>query len=425
MISWLGEVIIPFTLVALVLLLTRRYLSSFYSPQMGYATWLLLPASLIVPFIEMPNWFAIVSEGQSVQRYLAVYTAQPSSTGVELPLLTIWLAGVLSLLGFWSFQHLTLIKSKPNWQLVTNDLLHHVVLANSALKVYRTQQNYSPALVGIVKPKLLIPKHFEQLYSKEQQQLILEHELCHFNRNDMVWNTIGLLIVALMWFHPLAWLAYSRFRRDQEISCDQTVLARKHTTCRINYSKALLVAAQASPPLGFAQLSFKEYGDKNVMFERINMIKQGYQQSKLASAAVLLGALSVMSAISYAGDGYSGYSTNDTHKSSKKMSNLADHIKPTVRIEPKYPIQAARDSVEGSVVLKFDITPSGSVSNISIVKAIPENVFNKVATTALAQWQYETSASGSNNNLVQLDFMLDDNSTFNFANLTEQITVSN
>ena len=421
MISWLGEVIIPFTLVAAVLLLTRRYLSNFYSPHMGYATWLLLPASLIVPFIELPNWFAVVSEGQSVQRYLAVYNAQPSSAGVELPLLTIWLAGVLSLLGFWSFQHLKLIKAYANWQPVTHELLQHEVLANSGLKAYRTQQNSSPALVGIVKPKLVIPKHFEQLYSKEQQQLILEHELCHFNRNDMVWNAIGLLIVALMWFHPLAWLAYSCFRRDQEISCDQTVLARKHTTCRINYSKALLVAAQASPPLGFAQLSFKEYGDKNVMFERINMIKQGYQQSKLASVAVLAGALSIMSAISYAGD---GYSTSDTHKSSKKMSNLADHIKPTVRIEPKYPIQAARDRVEGSVVLKFNITPSGSVSNISVVKAIPENVFNKVATTALAQWQYETSTSGSTNNLVQLDFMMDDNSNFNFANLTEQITVN-
>ena len=234
----------------------------------------------------------------------------------------------------------------------------------------------------------------------------------------MVWNTFALLILAAMWFHPLAWLAFSRFRRDQELSCDQTVLARKHTTCRINYSKALLLAAETTPPLGFAQLSFKEYGDKNVMFERINLIKNGHRGSKLIGIGMLVSAVTLMSAMSYAGG-----KEHSVDKSEKVLKDVTHHIMPTMRVEPKYPIKAAQQNIEGSVVLKFDIKADGSVYNVSVVKAIPEKVFDKVSKVALRQWKYKASDAGMKNNLVQLDFAMDKNSKFKFQNLTEQIAV--
>ena len=143
-------------------------------------------------------------------------------------------------------------------------------------------------LVGLFKQKLIIPEDFTALYNQELQSLILEHEICHFDRNDIYWNLLAFSLLALFWFHPLVWLAYFRFRRDQELSCDQTVLARKQLNSRINYGKALLVAAETAPPLAFAQLSFKKYGDKDIMFERIKHIQINTTASKFSLILVSL-----------------------------------------------------------------------------------------------------------------------------------------
>ena len=80
---------------------------------------------------------------------------------------------------------------------------------------------------------------------------------------------------------------------------------------------------------------------------------------------------------------------------------------PTIRIEPKYPIEAAKNGVSGFVVLKFDIQSAGDVDNISIVKSYPQGTFDKTSVTALKQWLYEPSAHGSEDVMVQLDFEID------------------
>jgi len=70
-------------------------------------------------------------------------------------------------------------------------------------------------------------------------------------------------------------------------------------------------------------------------------------------------------------------------------------------------IAAAKGEIEGSVVLRFDINPDGSVSNVVVVKSVPETVFDKEATRALNKWVYQKSESGSKGEMVQLDFIMD------------------
>jgi TonB family protein len=247
------------------------------------------------------------------------------------------------------------------------------------------------------------------LYNKEQQSLILEHEICHFERNDMYWNLLAMACLAILWFHPLAWLGYFRFRRDQELSCDQLVLARKQTESRINYSKALLVAAETSPPIAFAQLSFKKYGEKNTMFERIKQIKLNTKASGFALSLVSLLAVTLLSGVSFAGN-------TDKQK--------ATELKPVMRVAPVYPTQAAEDKVEGSVVIKYDVTAQGDVENVSVVKAEPERIFDQAAKTSVSQWKYESSKYGNKGNMLQLDFALTEGYSKNLMEITERIKVA-
>jgi TonB family protein len=84
-----------------------------------------------------------------------------------------------------------------------------------------------------------------------------------------------------------------------------------------------------------------------------------------------------------------------------------DVVEPTVRIEPRYPIKAVEQKIEGYVVAEFDIKPDGSVENVKIIKAVPENMFEKESVRALQQWAYSPSASGMKKANVRLDFMMD------------------
>lgn len=97
-------------------------------------------------------------------------------------------------------------------------------------------------------------------------------------------------------------------------------------------------------------------------------------------------------------------------------SNTRDSdARPVVRINPKYPIVAARDGIEGWVKLRFDINALGEVVNVDIIDAEPKRVFNKAAKQALRKWKYRAkSTAGSTvaqqGLTVQLDFNIDQQS---------------
>lgn len=86
-------------------------------------------------------------------------------------------------------------------------------------------------------------------------------------------------------------------------------------------------------------------------------------------------------------------------------------VSPLFRIQPIYPRKAALHSIEGFVILQFDITKTGQVNNISVLQASPPQIFNSNAVQALQKWKYKAKikngqAVRQKNLKVQLDFKL-------------------
>lgn len=85
---------------------------------------------------------------------------------------------------------------------------------------------------------------------------------------------------------------------------------------------------------------------------------------------------------------------------------------PIVRIDPKYPPQAARDGKEGWVRLSFTINEVGGVEDIQVIEAEPKRIFDREARRALRKWKYRPKIVDGKpqkqfNMKVQLDFKLD------------------
>jgi protein TonB len=61
---------------------------------------------------------------------------------------------------------------------------------------------------------------------------------------------------------------------------------------------------------------------------------------------------------------------------------------PIVRIDPKYPPEAARDGKEGWVELSFTINEVGGVEDVEVIEADPKRIFDREAKRALRKWKY-------------------------------------
>lgn len=62
---------------------------------------------------------------------------------------------------------------------------------------------------------------------------------------------------------------------------------------------------------------------------------------------------------------------------------------PYIRVAPLYPQRQLSLGREGFVDLAFSITKSGATSNVRVIYAEPERVFDKAAVKAVKKWKYK------------------------------------
>jgi protein TonB len=79
-------------------------------------------------------------------------------------------------------------------------------------------------------------------------------------------------------------------------------------------------------------------------------------------------------------------------------------LKPTKRVEPVYPAEAARAGTTGFVEVEFTVDAEGKVASVSVLNAKPARTFETAAVKAVKQWQFPTGADGRGK--VRLDFAL-------------------
>lgn len=160
----------------------------------------------------------------------------------------------------------------------------------------------SPALYGLIRPRLLLPAGLLDRFSDEELKYILLHELAHVRRGDVVFNWLETLLGLVHWFNPALLFAFQRMRADRELACDELALSWTQWGDKDAYGKTVIklleqfIAPKAAPGvIGILE-------NKSRMKLRLRMIA-GFTHRRrwtisAVSVLVLLSAISLTEVVS-------------------------------------------------------------------------------------------------------------------------------
>jgi uncharacterized protein (TIGR03435 family) len=144
----------------------------------------------------------------------------------------IWLAGAIALsirlIGGWVIAarlRSTLVRpAPPEWQRTLNRLKARVGVSRP-VRLLISALAQAPAVVGWLRPVVLVPIGALAGLPSEQIEALLIHELAHIRRHDYLVNILQSVAEALLFYHPAVWWVSGHIRTERELCCDDVAVS--------------------------------------------------------------------------------------------------------------------------------------------------------------------------------------------------------
>jgi bla regulator protein BlaR1 len=156
------------------------------------------------------------------------------------------------------------------------------------IELLETNAVGSPALFGLFKLRLLLPKGFTEKFSRNELRYVFLHELAHVKRGDLWLNWLITALQIAHWFNPLIWLGFARLRSDRELACDELALMHAGEKTGTLYGETVvkLLEGLSHPAAIPGLVGILE--DKKQMRRRILMIANFKKPGRWSALAILL-----------------------------------------------------------------------------------------------------------------------------------------
>lgn len=216
----------------------------------------------------------------------------------------IWLIGVVIKFvhyisyNFKLYKKIKKIKTKVIDSNIHNILEKHIndLKIKKEIKIFKLSGIYSPMLVGIRNPIIVIPNRY---YSEKDLNYIFRHELIHYKRKDNILKILLILFNIIHWFNPLVYIFTKYFDNQCELSCDELVIKRLSLNEIKEYSMLLLDTMRYKNKLESSMcVSYLSSNKSNIIKYRIEGILSPNKGKKGSLFIVILFIMSFLSVIS-------------------------------------------------------------------------------------------------------------------------------
>lgn len=270
--AWLLESSWQAALLAGLVVLVQLAFGKTLQPRWKYLLWFLVLGRLLLPSVpESPvsmYRYVPASPVQVVEPLQAQFAKSPLPPPALVPntdarvqaspisapsiswreiLFTSWLIGVGVLLtvflvrnrAFYRKLRLSGTKASDTVQDLCARLAEELQI-RKPITVLDTHSVCSPAVVGLLRPQLLLPEGLASRLSREELTAVLLHELAHVKRGDLWINLLVSLLQIAHWFNPVLWWAFARMHGDRELATDSLALSIASDATRETYGRTLL-----------------------------------------------------------------------------------------------------------------------------------------------------------------------------------------
>ena len=107
------------------------------------------------------------------------------------------------------------------------------------VRIYVTDMNITPFTVGLLKPKIVLPKVMADSYSKDELKSVIQHEQTHIRLGHLWFGFAWDMLRCLLWINPLLTVFQKHFRADMEDICDRVCIQSSRRTAH-EYGMVLL-----------------------------------------------------------------------------------------------------------------------------------------------------------------------------------------
>ena len=250
---WILNMSIVASLMGLIVMLIRKI--KFIPRRVSVFLWIIPFLRMVLP-VGLNSPYSLMSVLSRLTRTVTVFepaddisfsfsnTIKAADSYYPLTFKSNALGTVFTVTGFiWIVAMLALLIALTLIYVSTKKAVADAVHFES--NIYFSDKVDSPAVYGIIKPRIVIPESFKG----KDLGYIIRHEKTHIKRLDNLWRILGFITASVHWFNPLSWVFLNAFLNDLELACDEMAVAGFEKEKRKEYARTLLECSQSKSML--------------------------------------------------------------------------------------------------------------------------------------------------------------------------------
>lgn len=259
------------------------------------------------------------------------------------------------------------------------------------VKLVTSSEIAGPVVWGVLRPVIVLPKGLAETLSGRELEAVMAHELIHVKHRDNLFSNLRMLICSLFWFHPLVWLVDRKLADERELICDEQVVAAGNAPEM--YAAGLWKVVRFG--LGWPLAGASRAAGSNLKWRIESMLNSQHHQTtatnRVAAACTLFVLIVFVLSMAVFSRDTARASESQEKKGEQSEKQNDDSIQPMdpstrpiilYQEKAEYTKEAKDNKVEGTVILSLVFGADAKLSDIKVVRELPDGLTEKAIEAA-------------------------------------------